>query len=268
METILHRFITKTSVLVTIFCFFGTIELIASASDHPINYNILTCDSAMNSTSTASITDGDTKTLVGSPSGGTWTIVSGGGTISGTTYTPDDIITSTDVTIRYTIAADGLCAESTADVTFTVADECEEYLTLFALDDNNPGNLYYINIGDNSPVVSTEGNIQGLLDAQDMESLVIDSNGDFYFINVTSYSKLYKISRSDLDKDPSTPVNAQFVGSTGISKGGGKQITNLTIINNELYGISEETEKLYQIDKTNGSVTLMATLNKIGRAHV
>jgi small subunit ribosomal protein S10 len=177
METILHRFITKTSVLVTIFCFFGTIELIASASDHPINYNILTCDSAMNSTSTASITDGDTKTLVGSPSGGTWTIVSGGGTISGTTYTPDDISTSTDVTIRYTIAADVSCLESTADVTFTVADECEEYLTLFALDDNNPGNLYYINIGDNSPVVSTEGNIQGLLDAQDMESLVIDSNG-------------------------------------------------------------------------------------------
>ena len=82
-------------------------------------------------------------------------IVSGGGTISGTTYTPDDISTNTDVTIRYTIAADGSCAESTADVTFTVADECEEYLTLFALDDNNPGNLYYINIGDNSPVVST-----------------------------------------------------------------------------------------------------------------
>ncbi len=261
METILHRFITKTSVLVTIFCFFGTIELIASASDHPINYNILPCDSAINSTSTASITDGDTKTLVGSPSGGTWTIVSGGGTISGTTYTPDDISTNTDVTIRYTIAADGSCAESTADATFTVADECEEYLTLYALDDDNPGNLYYINIGDNSPVVSTEGDIQGLQEAKDMESLVIDSDGDFYFINRRTYSILYKISRSELDKDPNTPVNAQLVGSTGISQGGGKPITNLTIVNNELYGITEKTEKLYKIDKTNGSATLMATLN-------
>ena len=82
------------------------------------------CVTAVNSTATASITEDETKTLSGSPSGGTWSIVSGGGSISGTTYTPADINTNTDVTIRYTIAADGSCAESTADVTFTVTPVC------------------------------------------------------------------------------------------------------------------------------------------------
>ncbi len=82
--------------------------------------NNTNCDVAANTTTTASITEGETKTLVGSPSGGTWSIVSGGGSISGTTYTPADINTNTDVTIRYTIAADGSCSETSADVTFTV----------------------------------------------------------------------------------------------------------------------------------------------------
>ncbi|WP_226789184.1 hypothetical protein, partial [Polaribacter reichenbachii] len=49
------------------------------------------CETADNTTSTASITEDETKTLSGSPAGGTWSIVSGGGSITGTTYTPDDI---------------------------------------------------------------------------------------------------------------------------------------------------------------------------------
>ncbi|MAD96114.1 MAG: hypothetical protein CMB99_02195, partial [Flavobacteriaceae bacterium] len=96
-----------------------------SASTDDVTFTVTpVCVTAVNSTATASITEGDTKTLVGSPSGGTWSIVSGGGSINGTTYTPADINTNTDVTIRYTIAADGSCAESTADVTFTVTPVC------------------------------------------------------------------------------------------------------------------------------------------------
>jgi len=79
---------------------------------------------ADNTTSTASISESETKTLSGAPNGGTWSIVSGGGTINGTTYTPDDINTDTSVKIRYTIAADGSCAATTDDVTFTVTSVC------------------------------------------------------------------------------------------------------------------------------------------------
>ncbi|WP_240487997.1 PA14 domain-containing protein, partial [Polaribacter vadi] len=86
--------------------------------------NCVSCDTADNTTSTADITEGQTKTLSGTPSGGTWSIVSGGGTINGTTYTPDNINTNTTVKIRYTIAADGSCAATTDDVTFTVTPVC------------------------------------------------------------------------------------------------------------------------------------------------
>ncbi|MDG1194147.1 MAG: SdrD B-like domain-containing protein, partial [Polaribacter sp.] len=80
---------------------------------------------ANNTTSTADITEGQTKTLTGTPAGGTWSIVSGGGSITGTTYTPADINTDTTVTIRYTIAADGDCAATTSDVTFDVTPVCD-----------------------------------------------------------------------------------------------------------------------------------------------
>ena len=77
---------------------------------------------ADNTTSTASITEGQTKTLTGNPTGGTFTVVSGGGTINGNIYTPADVSTDTTVVIRYTIAADGDCAASSDDVTFTVTE--------------------------------------------------------------------------------------------------------------------------------------------------
>ncbi|MDG1195893.1 MAG: hypothetical protein P8N27_10295, partial [Polaribacter sp.] len=83
------------------------------------------CVTADNTTSNASITEAQTKTLTGTPSGGSWSIVSGGGSINGTTYTPDDINTNTIVKIRYTIAADGSCASTNDDVTFTVTPVCD-----------------------------------------------------------------------------------------------------------------------------------------------
>uniref|UniRef100_UPI004048474B collagen-binding domain-containing protein n=1 Tax=Polaribacter sp. TaxID=1920175 RepID=UPI004048474B len=78
------------------------------------------CTAASNTTTADAIVENETKTLIGNPAGGTWSIVSGGGTINGNTYTPADVNTNTDVTIRYTIAADGSCTETSSDVTFTV----------------------------------------------------------------------------------------------------------------------------------------------------
>ncbi|WP_204245810.1 hypothetical protein, partial [Paracoccus sp. S4493] len=56
---------------------------------------------AANTTANSAICEDDTKALVGSPAGGTWSIVSGGGSISGTTYTPADVASDTNVTVRY-----------------------------------------------------------------------------------------------------------------------------------------------------------------------
>ncbi len=90
----------------------------ASTSDR--TFTVTACPVASNTTSTASITENQTKALVATPTGGTWSVVSGGGTISGTTYTPANVTSNTNVTVRYTIAASGGCNASTSDVTFTV----------------------------------------------------------------------------------------------------------------------------------------------------
>uniref|UniRef100_UPI002612C856 gliding motility-associated C-terminal domain-containing protein n=1 Tax=uncultured Tenacibaculum sp. TaxID=174713 RepID=UPI002612C856 len=84
-------------------------------------------------TTTTAICESTTKTLVGSPAGGTWSVESGGGSISGTTYTPANITSDTNVTIRYTIPANGSCSATTADVSFTVNSDCNP-------DDDNDGN--------------------------------------------------------------------------------------------------------------------------------
>ncbi len=91
-----------------------------NASTSDVTFTVTACPVASNTTTTASITEDQTKALVATPSGGTWSVVSGGGTISGTTYTPANVTSNTNVTVRYTIAASGGCNASTSDVTFTV----------------------------------------------------------------------------------------------------------------------------------------------------
>ena len=95
----------------------GCSDYIFTASIIKTVNNQITAD---NSTSTSSITELQTKSLEGSPSGGSWSIVSGGGSITSATFTPVDITADTSITIKYTIAADGSCPTATDDVTFTV----------------------------------------------------------------------------------------------------------------------------------------------------
>ncbi|WP_397446188.1 CshA/CshB family fibrillar adhesin-related protein [Polaribacter sp. R77954] len=83
------------------------------------------CPVASNTVSTATITGNGTKTLTGAPSGGTWSIVSGGGSIIfGGTYQAANVTSTTTVVLRYTIAASGTCAASTSDVSFQVTPNC------------------------------------------------------------------------------------------------------------------------------------------------
>ncbi|PQJ77890.1 hypothetical protein BTO18_01240, partial [Polaribacter porphyrae] len=89
-----------------------------------MNITVIPCPVADNTTDSASIIENETKTLIGTPTGGTFSIVSGGGTINGNVYTPDNINTNTDVIIKYTIAADGSCLATSDDVTFTVTPVC------------------------------------------------------------------------------------------------------------------------------------------------
>ena len=99
---------------------------------------------------------------------GTWSIISGGGSINGTTYTPDDINTNTDVTIRYTIAASGSCIATSDDVTFTVTpviDPCD------AVASGNPDN-------DNDGISDScdlDDDNDGILDTEECEVVIAET---------------------------------------------------------------------------------------------
>ncbi|WP_202704564.1 hypothetical protein, partial [Flavobacterium sp. UGB4466] len=91
----------------------------ASSSDVTFTVNAF-AGTANNTTPTTAICETATKTLTATPAGGTWSIVSGGGSITGSVYTPADVTADTAVTIRYTVASNGSCAATSSDVTFTV----------------------------------------------------------------------------------------------------------------------------------------------------
>ncbi len=77
---------------------------------------------AFNNTSTAGICESSSKSLSGfptSPGSGAWSIVSGGGSISGTTYYPGNVTSNQAVTVRYTVT-NGPCSPDTDTKTFIV----------------------------------------------------------------------------------------------------------------------------------------------------
>nr|WP_321415804.1 BspA family leucine-rich repeat surface protein [uncultured Allomuricauda sp.] len=82
---------------------------------------ILICPKAVNSTSEDAIVSGGTKELMGAPEGGTWKVVSGGGSITDATYTAPSVEEDTEVEIAYVLESDNAsCAQSSASVTFAV----------------------------------------------------------------------------------------------------------------------------------------------------
>jgi surface protein len=82
---------------------------------------IFICPKAENTTSEDAIASESTKDLMGAPEGGTWKVVSGGGSITGATYTAPSVEEDTEVEIAYVLeSGNASCAESSASVTFTV----------------------------------------------------------------------------------------------------------------------------------------------------
>jgi gliding motility-associated-like protein len=86
------------------------------------SFDVVPVDSLINSTTTTSICELSTKQLIGTPAGGTWTIISGGGSIIGNTYYSPVVTANTNVTIRYSISTANLCPNPNANVTFTIID--------------------------------------------------------------------------------------------------------------------------------------------------
>ena len=147
-----------------------------------LNCSAPQCDVSNNTTSTTNITEGETKTLTGSPAGGTFSIVSGGGSINGNTYSPDDINTNTTVLIRYTIAADGSCAATTDDVTFTVTPVLGSIGDTVWYDTDGDGIKDADEDGLGGATVTLDPGTPG--DASDDVTTTTDANGNYLFENL------------------------------------------------------------------------------------
>lgn len=125
--------------------------------------NNTTYTAANNTTSTVAICENQTKALTGSPGGGSWSIVSGGGSITGTTYTPPNVASNTSITVRYTIPASGSCASTFSDATFTVNSLLVANNTTSAttIDDSQTKTLTETTGGGSWSIVSGGGSIAG-----------------------------------------------------------------------------------------------------------
>ncbi|MFC0078248.1 hypothetical protein ACFFLS_14450, partial [Flavobacterium procerum] len=112
-----------------------------------------------NTTSTTSICECGTKSLTANISGGTWSIVSGGGSISGNTYTPANVSIDTRVTVRYTLAGNGTCGATTSDVSFTVNVDSDDdgIADVVDLDDDNDGILDTVECPASATNISIDG---------------------------------------------------------------------------------------------------------------
>ncbi|MBL6917045.1 MAG: T9SS type A sorting domain-containing protein [Balneolaceae bacterium] len=133
-----------------------------------ITFTVYNNSGAINSTSTGSICEGSTKTLSGSqagPGSGSWSVVSGGGYISGSTYYTASISSNSTVRVRYTVT-NGPCSNY-SDKVFTVyaAPVAYNYTSTSPICENS---TKFLNGGNNTSggsgswsIVSGGGSISG-----------------------------------------------------------------------------------------------------------
>lgn len=164
------------------------------------------CDTASNNTNSSTICQGDIKLLQGSPAGGTWSLVSGSGSISGSTYVASGTIFSPYITVRYSIPQDSLCSGTFSDVTFIVDtssncglsnDPCLGKSISFSHDSvtqdgwvrfdallNNSSNVYTSYTYKVNGVVQTWGQMNN---GTSIDSLSV-SNGDYVCLYIEDYT--------------------------------------------------------------------------------
>jgi hypothetical protein len=170
-----------------------TIAGVFCDADKVLNITVI-CVTADNTTSTASITGSETKTLTGSPSGGIWAIVSGGGNINGTTYTPSNVNSNTNVIISYTIPASVGCSETSDNVTFTVINLLGSIGDTVWYDTDGDGILDAGEPRLEGATVTLDPGTQG--DPSDDITTTTDANGNYLFSDLPAGNYIVTVSVS------------------------------------------------------------------------
>jgi PA domain/Secretion system C-terminal sorting domain len=166
----------------------------------------------------------------------------------------------------------------TAEVTW---EQQFPFMTIWSVNDDVDGKLQYYTLDMSSAFLNIEGDILGVIGPKDLEDLIIDSappanasstpldplppnGGTIYIVNNVGTSTIYKLDYSEFDDNPTTPVNATLVGSTGLPTNPNvyspEEISSMLVYDGVLYGLGLGSKKLYTISTTDGSVTQVATL--------
>ena len=188
-----------------------TIDSCNSVDEDSFNITVnQICEIANNSTLTTSITESETKNLTGTPAGGTWSITSGGGTIVNGVYTPANISSNTDVTIKYTISVNGSCVETSDEKIFTVnniSNPCSDGAILGTVTANDFDADGINNLCD------LDDDNDGILDTDEGCGITITDVSNFninkttHSANLNSYSNGFGLDILKLDNSFSITVN-------------------------------------------------------------
>ncbi len=142
------------------------------------------------------------------------------------------------------------------------------YMTIFAVSDDVDGKLYYYTLDINSAFLNVEGVINGVNGDKDLEDLIITPDGTMYVVNNVGTSKIYKIENGQFDQNLATPVQAIYIGDTGLpaqpTQPSPDEISSLLYDNGVLYALGKASKKLYEVNQTDGTVSEIATLNVAG----
>jgi outer membrane protein assembly factor BamB len=135
-----------------------------------------------------------------------------------------------------------------------------------SLDERDSGRAW---IHPEGEVLVSGGSAQGIGD------FTVAPNGTMYFVsNIPGEAgSLYRIRPSDLDDNPSTPVTARLVGSTGLMARSPDEIRGLTFIvggaadrDGVLYAVTWKSKRIYELSLENGAASFVSEIAPKGLA--
>ena len=149
---------------------------------------------------------------------------------------------------------------------YELGDGFYPYKSVWAVDDAD-ARLLYFNVKEDTVIVNVEGALSGMdldmagEDRVDVEGFAFMPDGTAYLVNNRGARRsIHRIDPDQFDNDPATPVEAAFVGSTGIGPQADR-VTGMVVKNGVLYGMSRYSRKLYRINTSTGAATYLRSFS-------
>lgn len=142
----------------------------------------------------------------------------------------------------------------------------QSYMTIWAAKSNEAQDnsvFSFYNLAEGNEFRKDEGDIIGYIGKKNIVDLTIDIGGNFYFLNNSWTSVLFRINPDEIDFDPSTPLKAKHVGRIRTSEDNLIDVSNIRFIRGKLYAINNENNKLYEVSQFDAMAREIADLSSL-----